>query len=739
MPKEYLVNSTNYQQLKDDASKGLTYTISLPPNNGLSISSSDFAKGYKDVYKNNNGVETITFPLKYCIELLDFLNDRLAVGSHAIKAAKANETVSYDDLASLGVLSALEYKPTHNNNGRVVYNKAAVYILKDYFNRRNQRLAGNKNDIVPLIIRQAIYFVIYATLSAEYSQGANYSIVRGEVGRVNRRRGYEKELLNAIGVRQNRFDKWEMYPFQDFINETTPPIKLDVHRDGAKRDDLLYSITRMINNAYPSRIIDVFGGTGAVTAALPSGKMQILNEYELFTWNFLDCVKRDAMEVLKYCREMHSDLLKIKDTSFGGKRFNTVLQRRQKKLDTYGYENAKANYDEIIDNVDFYIRYQSYAKKQLDDKKRGILDNIIRLGLYIGRIDLRCKVAAIWYFLYSFKGNSPSYTLSINNFEIREYYKWLEKIGYDRISHRQSLTKSGRPVTNDETRNYYKININHKDTEPIVANPDLEFTNNDVELIEYGRRLKGVILRKEDFRLILAEADKPVLGATRKVIAGLKQTVVYLDPPYFMTTQYDNAFPDSFHLDMLKWMRTTECKWVLSCKKEVTNRTSDDSYRLDPNDRKLIKDFKEYFRILQYDYTVQKDYLQVNNSGLITKIGGTVYVKDTSGYQPANGDEKRSKKSDKYVKYDECCVAGDIKCKSNMYVYENVYEKNDKYDEIMITNFMVPEWDAQSFDLYWKSAIKSAEDRRKKVDNAGYDKTALFFKRMDYDAFLKSL
>lgn len=750
MPKEYLLNSTSYQLLKADALKGLDYTITLPQNNGLNISSSDFSKSYRKVYVNNNGVETLIFPLKYCIELLDFLNSRLAVGSHAIKAAKANDTVPYDVLASLGVLYTLEYRPSiigvGSKKGRVVYNKVAAYILKQYFDDRKQRLASNNNDIVPLIIRQAIYFVIYATLSAEYSQGANYSIVRDEVRKVNRYRGYEKELLNAIGVRQNRFDKWEIYPFQDFINETTPPAKLRIQRSGAKRDELLYTITRMINNVYPSRIIDVFGGTGTVTAALPQGKIKILNEFELFTWNFLDCVKQNAKGVLNCCRAMHRDLLSITDISYGRKRYNDVMRQRQEKLDAskdYS-EYEDTDYDEIIKYADFYEKYQSYANKLLKKKERGKLDNIINCAIKMQRFDIRCRVAAVWYFLYSFKGNSASNTLSINNFGIREYPKWLEKIGYDQDSHFQYLLDKKKVKEDDYFHKVWKYTLRaaYKDQDSIIENPNLKFTNNNVELIEYGKRLKGVALRNEDFRDILDEADKPVKGATGKVIASPRQTVVYLDPPYFMTTQYDNAFPDSFHLAMLDWMRKTECKWILSCKETVTNHTSDDSYRLDPNDKRLIKDFKEYFRILQYGYTVKQGNLQVNNKGLITKIGGKV-TRVPVMILPRNKSEKEVKRILKYISYNDCCVAKVIEDKSNilpnLYVYRNVYENNEQYDEIMITNFLVPEWDAQSFDLYWNNKIQDAEHRRKKVDKRSYDKSQLFFKREDYADFLSSL
>ena len=69
---------------------------------------------------------------------------------------------------------------------------------------------------------------------------------------------------------------------------------------------------------------------------------------------------------------------------------------------------------------------------------------------------------------------------------------------------------------------------------------------------------------------ITSKSSEAILDIEKEE-GNMADTIYYLDPPYFLTKQYNCGFSDDLHLKMLKWLRETECNWVFSCKSYITN------------------------------------------------------------------------------------------------------------------------------------------------------------------------
>lgn len=694
------------------------------------------------IKKSNGGTINNTYAvvkMKDCVEYLEFLNSSLPHGKLRNKTLEQNTYLDHDYLCILGALKDINFIPENiadledrgkgKSNGKgkgqqikVEYNDYAIEILKYAIDKRgrNSKVNGKTTPPVPILTRQAIYAVTYNTVSGIHSKSNKsnspdkmYSVVKN-----NRRRfiyaNYENIILNRIGLSDNKLNKWGMYPVRDYEHETTEPVLLKVYRNGRKRDDLLFTLSRLINDDYPRRFIDVFGGTGVVTAALPKKKVEILNEFDPFTFIFLKCVQKDAKKVLDICRGMHKELVDF-DLNDPNNADWVKLGRTRRPV--------------IMKGVDpnFFLRYQSYAYKLLYGYKEEEYSKSIKSCQAIQNMEdlektyehILFRYAAIWYFLHSFPSSNASNNPDMNCFTMKNYPDYLKKLGF--INLQLQFKDKSVPYIYELRDTQHYPNFIHNS---IVDNPDLftvkkingaiegkdyKFTD-DVELIRFGKRLKYVSLRNESFETILDEADKfaSVGGKTvekvtdvkdrRSILATPKQTVVYLDPPYFLTAQYNNPFPDSYHMIMLGWMRNTECRWVMSCKDSITNISSDQDYRYGIHpDAPLIKSFKTYFEILGYGYGKE-----INEN-----TGKVYYVKDS--------------KNNKLME--------------NLYVYKNV---DEQYNEIMITNFYIEEVGREIFDLYWNANISSAPNREKKISKKNYQNTP-FFIREDYLSFLSRI
>lgn len=671
---------------------------------------------YLEYYTLNNGDIIL---VDDCVNFLEFLSS-LECGEKSQRTLNLDKKIRKEVLIELSGLYNCkdQFKKYDAITQPDLYPKKAIEIikfaLKDFLKAGNNVVVGPKGGVgtqgkpVPPLIRQAVYFVIYSTLIVNVETINNSKELRDL--------GYQKAFIDAVGMKTKIFNSWKMYPIQDFKFSLNPNIQLDFNRNGHKRDSLLYVITGLVNETHPRRFIDVFGGSGAVTASTDKKDCEILNEYDIFLWNYLDCISKDVKRVIDECRNIHRTILKIDpSTAVEGKR---ILDSKMGKM--AGNYTAKEQ-TVISDYQDFYIQYQEYAKIQIMSMNdyRKLLKNILHVSEGINNNSFsawakndafsdwknwadnnkqvikdiearRYELAAICYFIHAFSSPSISNGVDISRFTMRGYADWLVAIGYKRVS------KGDIYETSDTSDGFFKIKH-----EKIIDNPNLVFSTYNVPLKKFGERLKNTIILNKDFREILELADsrtKPNGEIVYSKGISPENTVVYLDPPYFLTAQYDDAFPDSYHLKMLEWMRTTKCHWIMSCKDKITNTTTKhNKYRKEKDDDKLIKDFKEYFKILGY--------------------GVDIY--DTGSDIVANQPNENNDKT------------------KDFFVFKmlGISEGKKEYDEIFITNFDAPEDTMDFYYLFWEK--DTSEETR--LNNVEKYKDKKFTSKMTYEDFLKTL
>lgn len=414
-------------------------------------------------------------------------------------------------------------------------------------------------------------------------------------------------LENIVGVETPTATE-SIAPIEDSSDDY---FSVRLHRDGRKREDLVILLKYIIKgaNLTDMSFYDVFGGTGTVTANMAGfiKGTRYFNEFDTsvanFVWhcsrnfrfmeNILENYKISDIKLAEYCAR--SEYLIAKE------------------LDKIGYmpvSSMKDTAKDIADDSDFAVQKSEKRKPiSLKDKyynKIDILENAtiekhqIGLNAVAKRLQIELEVLseesvtsymkvyiALWY---------SYYRDLVNNDNSSVLRSQIEACGYTdaetrRIS-QEAVFKflfvhgfSSRQVSISDATGIDKAGI-----ETFRRHMDKETT----WLREFNKRLKGVE--------ITSKSSKDILDIERDE-GKMKDTIYYLDPPYFLTKQYNCGFPDDLHLKMLKWLRETECKWVFSCKSYITNNSLPAKRKC----QKFIKDKKngkysleEYFKLFLY-------------------------------------------------------------------------------------------------------------------------------------------
>ena len=414
-------------------------------------------------------------------------------------------------------------------------------------------------------------------------------------------------LENIVGVETPTATE-SIAPIEDSSDDY---FSVRLHRDGRKREDLVILLKYIIKgaNLTDMSFYDVFGGTGTVTANMAGfiKGTRYFNEFDTsvanFVWhcsrnfrfmeNILENYKISDIKLAEYCAR--SEYLIAKE------------------LDKIGYmpvSSMKDTAKDIADDSDFAVQKSEKRKPiSLKDKyynKIDILENAtiekhqIGLNAVAKRLQIELEVLseesvtsymkvyiALWY---------SYYRDLVNNDNSSVLRSQIEACGYTdaetrRIS-QEAVFKflfvhgfSSRQVSISDATGIDKAGI-----ETFRRHMDKETT----WLREFNKRLKGVE--------ITSKSSEDILDIERDE-GKIKDTIYYLDPPYFLTKQYNCGFADDLHLKMLKWLRETECKWVFSCKSYITNNSLPAKRKC----QKFIKDKKngkysleEYFKLFLY-------------------------------------------------------------------------------------------------------------------------------------------
>jgi len=215
---------------------------------------------------------------------------------------------------------------------------------------------------------------------------------------------------------------------------------------------------------------------------------------------------------------------------------------------------------------------------------------------------------------------------------------------------------------------------------------DIAKSNNGGWLKEFHKRTKGVVIHCKDFNQILTDYNVA------------KDAVFYLDLPYFLTCQYDNDFPDEFHLKLLEWIRATNHKWILSCKSQLTNEKEQTNWkgRTGKTEHTRIIYNDAYKSVYGKDYPLSDKELEIDDAERRKPLSEYfklfVYEeKLRQTYDSTSPNCKRCsyKKPQKKSMPCSCYIAdtnNPVKERSPLFVYEL---EDEKHHEIMISNIEI--------------------------------------------------
>lgn len=476
------------------------------------------------------------------------------------------------------------------------YESRRNYILNE-LNKLPRKPDGNISTI-PQYLRLGIYYIALL----EYKKENN-----------KKNKGKHKPfqntlLLNDLGLSKNTFQKWQLYPQKDAEFYHEPPFTPKVYRNGIKKRTLLRLLRFLITSQNADYFADVFGGTGVVTCSVSSYfKKCYLNEYEDQLFNLLSCIKDHKDAMLDSCFKIIED---ARNMQKGDERFDKSLKIAEQK------DLCEDNQNVTVPLLSIYKEAEQYLKNT--------------------SFNSNVTAAAYLYFNMSFKSQVYSSSASIDGLYLDTFYDYLAKMDYSFIN----IHKGGEIYTEYWFNGVRRI-IKWDD---LSINFNKEKVDNS-EISNWNSLLQRVILNKDDYRTFYNRISKETDN---------KSLIWYFDPPYFMTSQYNNHFTDTMHVELIKLLKDISNKggkWVFSCKDKITNQSEKNKtarYRSEDG-TPIIKRFEHYFAGFLKNISFE---VGQNNEYILKKLPQSKY--------PKNHD---------------------------LYVYKL---ENERYSEIIITNFDCP-------------------------------------------------
>ena len=360
-----------------------------------------------------------------------------------------------------------------------------------------------------------------------------------------------KDFLKQFNIKDNIIRKWGISPVYGRIANKGTHTSITILRNGKKQDYLtkviksaFYEASRQAkikkNNGKWStmkkkdllKFVDVFAGTGTVSASVDANETYV-NDKEYGAACFLYCVSNDEMQVRTRLAELHNGI--ISNYYKGGKLYTKKHWKKDKqKTDKYKSINDK-NFDELmirLRNNFIYIHktYMKYINKTIY--------NLIRKE----NEEMLYDIGIAWFFLNSLPQNSYSGNkFKVSDMDIDTYYSYLKS----RLE--VVLSDNGINIDLDSLLGKYG-NKKHELIKKLeLKAEDVKFSKGKKFMSDFNK----TEIKKEDFKKIL-----------KSVVSD--DYFVYLDSPYFLTTQYDVGFYDKEHKKMLGILRKATYSWLFS-------------------------------------------------------------------------------------------------------------------------------------------------------------------------------
>lgn len=431
----------------------------------------------------------------------------------------------------------------------------------------------------------------------------------------------DKEFIQAVGLRENIFNKWHISPrYRKKVNRDSYS-SITLNRNGKKQPYLTTAIKRAYYEAGRQeaeenlidsdtttewvapklnqlpRFIDVFAGTGTVAASVGANE-SVVNDIDVGAACFLYSMSHDSKEVRERLAQLHNNFVS-KDLSEGQELYTAEQWQRHRETKAYEKYLGNQKFEELMVRLrnNYVYIYDKYVQATI-----GVVldfDNATTKN-----IEMFYDIGVAWLFLNSFKqkqrrGNQ----FNAIDMDIEAYMKYLRNVLMVKYKDDKKYVKYHQQDASDATfLEKYRL-----------KKSQVKFEKG----IKYMDSLKNTIVKSEDFDT---------------VIQSYSDGFIYLDSPYFLTTDYTVPFQDEEHKGMLDILRYADFNWLFSMQYKKINTDKIDKSEFNKNRKSyqeagnpLIKNYDCYYNgfvkpfviksemnLLYYETDVSKD-IEDNN------------------------------------------------------------------------------------------------------------------------------
>lgn len=363
----------------------------------------------------------------------------------------------------------------------------------------------------------------------------------------------DKEFIQAVGLRENIFNKWHISPrYRKKVNRDSYS-SITLSRNGKKQPYLTTAIKRVYYEAGRQeaeenlidsdtttewvapklnqlpQFIDVFSGTGTVAASVGANK-SVVNDIDVGAACFLYSMSHDSKEVRQRLAQLHNNFVS-KDLSEGQELYTAEQWQRHRESKAYEEYLGNQKFEELMvrlrnNYVYIYKKYVQATREVALDFDNDTTKNI----------EMFYDIGVAWLFLNSFKQKlKKANQFNAIDMDIEAYKKYLHTVLMVKYKDDKKYEKYHQQDESDATfLEKYRI-----------KKSQVKFEKG----IKYMDSLKNTIVKNEDFYT---------------VIQGYSGGFIYLDSPYFLTTDYKVPFQDEEHKDMLDILRYADFNWLFS-------------------------------------------------------------------------------------------------------------------------------------------------------------------------------
>ncbi len=363
----------------------------------------------------------------------------------------------------------------------------------------------------------------------------------------------DTEFTQAVGLRENIFNKWCISPrYRKKVNRNSYS-SITLNRNGKKQPYLTTAIKRAYYEAGRQeaeenlidsdtttewvapklnqlpQFIDVFSGTGTVAASVGANK-SVVNDIDVGAACFLYSMSHDSKEVRQRLAQLHNNFVS-KDLSEGQELYTAEQWQRHRESKAYEEYLGNQKFEELMvrlrnNYVYIYKKYVQATREVALDFDNDTTKNI----------EMFYDIGVAWLFLNSFKQKlKKANQFNAIDMDIEAYKKYLHTVLMVKYKDDKKYEKYHQQDESDATfLEKYRI-----------KKSQVKFEKG----IKYMDSLKNTIVKNEDFYT---------------VIQGYSGGFIYLDSPYFLTTDYTVPFQDEEHKDMLDILRYADFNWLFS-------------------------------------------------------------------------------------------------------------------------------------------------------------------------------